>query len=672
MKILYSWLKEFVVLKESPEKVAERLSWHSYETIVDTHQGKDAVLEVSLLPNRVADSASHWGIAREIGLVTRRKVTPPKISVKESARKLGSMMKIQIFAQKLVRRYSLRGMTGVAVKDSPEWLKKRLDACGLRPVNNIVDAANYVMLELGQPLHAFDADDIRGSRIIVRQAKKGEMIETIERKTYTLTGSEILIADPEGPLGLAGVKGGRRGEISAKTKTIVIESANFDPATTRETSKRHNVKTDASWRFENNLDPNLTVRALDRVTTLIQKLAGGEILKGMLDYYPKKVLPWPIVVDAAYLSRLIGAEISETKIISLLKPFLVKVKRLGKRRVLLRVRTSRRDLRYPEDIAEEVARLIGYNNIPEKAPLAPLMPPAKNESLEFRETLKDHLVALGLDEVSNYSFINERDAGTLRLPRGELIEVQNPISGEWKYLRPMLFPNLLKNVRDNLRFFPEVRIFEIGKRYRWRGVTPEESWRVAGMISAKNRGAKDLFFEAKGVLESLLERLGFDREDYRFGASQSPREFDATLFLGDAELGSVGILLPREAEAYEIELPVASWGLDLEKLEKEVAGEHEFQPLEKYPHVLRDISILVPAGKQIAEIEEIIYTASPRFLEEVELFDVYEGEGIPEGQKSLAFHLIFRAPNRTLTNEEVDGEMRKISVSLEAIGAQIR
>ncbi|MFN7088521.1 MAG: phenylalanine--tRNA ligase subunit beta [Candidatus Paceibacteria bacterium] len=600
MKILYSWLKDFISIKESPEKLAERLSFSSFETLVDKKLKNDAVLEISLLPNRVADAAGHLGIAREIGLLTGRVIKFKEKLPKTIPMPIAKFVKLQIQSHKLVRRYSLRGVIGVKVKESPTWLKKRLRACGLRPINNIVDLTNYVMLELGQPLHAFDLDQIADLRrsirmremeqstkqspnsqkiIIVRQARKGEKIETIERKTYELQGFEILIADPEGPLGLAGIKGGRRAEISNKTKNIVIESANFDPVAIRRASKLHNLKTDASWRFENNLDPNLTIIALDRVVSLIQEVAGGEILNGALDYYPKKEKPVPIVVSMEKTAGLLGVALTEQKFINLIKPFCRKIERRGKGKFVLHINTYRRDLRYPEDIAEEVARLIGYNNIPARPPVAPISVPSKNELYEAREILKDHLISLGFSETQNYSFISEADATRFQLSWQNLIEIENPMSREWKYLRYNLLVGLLKNVRDNLRYFKEVRLFEIGKEYSLKGQVPDERWSLCALIASKTVDTKANFFELKGALESLLERLGFDREDYRFARPpkvpvlcQIP---ECALYIEDHQVGTIDYVPEDILRAYDIDAKVAYFSLDISALSKELEEELE-------------------------------------------------------------------------------------------------
>lgn len=677
MRILYSWLKDYMDIKESPEKLADLLSVSSFEMIVDKKMGKDAVLEVSLLPNRVADASSHFGVARETALVKGKKLDIRDERLEGSAVKLAKTFSLEVEAPRtLVRRYMLAGMTGVEVKESPGWLKKRLIACGLRPINNIVDAANYVMLEFGQPLHAFDADGVSGRKIIVRKARKGEKIETIERKTYMLSGSETLIADKSGPLALAGVKGGKKGEISGRTKNIVIESANFDPISTRQTSRLHGLKTDASWRFENDLDPNGAAPALNRALKLIQEVAGGEILSGTLDFYPVKVLPRPVAIEPSKISKLIGHEIPVSRMLKLAAPFCESIEKGGKDRIIFHVKTCRRDLKYSEDIAEEIARLIGYNSIKPKLPFAFLIPPAKNEIVEFRERLKDEFVSLGFSETCNYSFIGERDAELLAIDRSRLVEIGNPVSRETKYLRWSLFPNIMKNIANNLRFFPEVRIFEVGKHYdQMEKGACRESWGAGGAVARKNADIRALFFEAKGAIESFMERLGFERDDYRFRESGGPWVIPgaaAAVFVGDKEIAAVGAVRPDTAALYGIDCPVIYLHIVIDALQNAVSEEHEFEPLHKYPDVARDISILVPIFTKVEDVDNVISEAGAKYLEDVDLFDIYEGDDLPDGKTSMAFHLVFRAEDRTLTDEEAGRELERIIGALKQFGAEIR
>lgn len=686
MKILYSWLKDYAEIVESPEKLAKLLSTVSFETVVTKKIGTDAVFEIGLLPNRVADASGHFGIAREVALIKGKKLEFPAKRPNGAGDDIRKTFSCDVLEKTECRRYMLAGMTGVGIGDSPQWLKKRLLACGIRPINNVVDAANYAMLELGQPLHAFDADKVVGKRIIVRFANKGEKIETIEKKAYDLFGSEVLIADRDGPLALAGVKGGRRAEISQRTSAILIESANFNSVSTRETSKLHALKTDASWRFENDLDPNAVEIALWRALALIKEVAGGDIMNGVFDYYPKKVLARPIAIDTVRISRLIGKDIRANTIRNLILPFCRSIKMSGSGKMFLKIETHRRDIKYFEDVAEEVARLIGYNAIVPVSPVAELISPARNEEVAFRERLCDEMVRFGFSETYNYSFVSAQDISRIGVLEEEIVELENPVSGEHRYLRRTLLPNLLKNARDNLRFFQEVRMFEIGKQYKRLvgkssskksapDLQPEEKWQLAGIITGRGVNAKDAFDETKGVIEALLERFGLDSDDYEIVSPENDSYFlpgaFAEVLIDGRGAARIGVLQDEILRAYDVGAPAAYWSIDVELLRRAVAEEHEFEPLHKYPDIIRDISVLVPAFTKIEEVESAIADAGAKYIEDTDLFDVYD-EGLPKDKVSMAFHLIFRAPDRTLTDEEVNEEIKKIIKALKSIGAEIR
>ncbi|MBI1975358.1 MAG: phenylalanine--tRNA ligase subunit beta [Parcubacteria group bacterium] len=700
MKILYSWLKDYIALKESPEKLAEILSLYAFESRVVQRVGQDGVIDIELFPNRVGDAASHIGIARELTMVLRRPLKWQSPKLQEGRKRASEFVSVKVEASKVCPRYSARVVSGIKVGLSPLWLKKRLAACGLRSINNVVDVTNYVMLELGEPLHAFDWNKlsvtssqllVQGNRkpktedrrpiIVVRRAKKGEVIDALDAKPYTLTPEDVVIADSKGPLAIAGIKGGRRAEIDKKTQTIVLEAANFDPITIRKTSKRLGLRTDSSWRFENGLDPNLTSLALDRAAELIQSICGGEVARGIVDVYPKKVLPRPIVVDLRRLSALIGSHVTVKDIVMGLAPILYDIRFVKKNphALILKVHTARQDLQYQEDIAEEVARVVGYQNLQSEYPVAPMGAPGRNEAWEFREILRNHLASLGFSEVYNHSFIDEFDARVLKFLTNwpPLMEVENPISRAVRYLRPDLFAGLMKNIRDNLRFYKEVHLFEVGKQYRWAGVNkPQEDWKLAGIIVRGGAQPKDLFFEAKGILESLCSGMGLDRDDYKFGESKQNMYFipgqTSSVWFGGRELAKVGIVRSEIGSVYGVDVPVAYWRIDIDPLMHEVEEEHEYEPPHKYPDAIRDISMVVPIDTKVEEVQNVMHAVSPQYLEDIDLFDIYEGVGGSAEKKSFAFHLIFRSDIRTLTDEEVSREIKKIVGALEEFGAEIR
>jgi phenylalanyl-tRNA synthetase beta chain len=724
MKILYSWLKDYISLNESPEKLAEILSLRAFETSVLQKIGiKDAVFDVEIFPNRVGDAASYFGLARELSMILRRplKVENPlaRLSagrkwpldkardkkIETSKLKAADFVSVKVLAKDLCPRYSARAVMGVKVGPSPLWLKKRLFACGLRPINNVVDITNYVMLELGEPLHAFDLDKIADSRgsqadqrgknisvnqrpnprksalIIVRRARKGEVIDALDEKTYQLTEDDLVIADGFGKdsgnvLALAGIKGGKRAEIDKNTKNVVLEAANFDAIAIRKTSKRLGLRTDSSWRFENGMDPNLTAPALDRASQLIAEIAGGRVANGIVDVYPRPVVSRPIIIDLKRLQSLIGLAVSAQEVISLLKPILEQGKVLAAGKLLLRPVTARRDLQYPEDIAEEIARLIGYQNLTPKPALAVLAAPSGEESLRFREILRDWLAAMGFSEVYNYSFTGERDIAALKLDAAKHLQLENPLTSETAYLKREPFVGILKNVRDNLRFFDTVRIFEIAKSFAPALDGAAEEWRLSGAVSRKESSSQEIFFEAKGAIESLLQNAGLDKDDYIFtdlsDDGHLAKGSSALLKIGNEAVGKVGLFRQDYARVYNIGAPLAHWTLKIDSFFRAAEEEREFEPFSKYPDVSRDISILAPSGSRVDDVEGVIENSGAKHLADIDLFDIYEGEDLPDGKTAMAFHLIFRDPDRTLTEEEVNREMEKINKALKAFGAEIR
>jgi len=672
MKILYSWLKDYVRLRESPKKLAELLSSKSFETAVISVFGKDAVLDAALLPNRVADSSGHYGIARELGLLLGRKVSEVTFEDLEVSSK-GFPVRVDVPA--LCPRYSAIRIDGIRVGRSPKWMVNRLRKCGLRSINNVVDVTNYVMLELGQPMHAFDCAKIKGG-IIVRRAKKGEHINALDEKRYVLDSRDLVIADDEGVLAIAGIKGGKKAEISARTKDIILESANFDRLTVRETSKRLGLKTDSSWRFEHGLDPNLTVKAIERAVYLLRKVAAGKAVGKIADVYVKQSLPRPIVLDLKWLGKFLGKEFKLSEILRYLKPILTEIKPAGSDRFILKIATWRPDILEREDLAEELARLYGYDRLPASEPAGLLIPPRRNEMRIFKQKLRSILSGLGYAETYLHSFISEDDVKKFAFAPEMLVEIRNPISAAYAYLRPTMLVNLLKAASGNLRFFERCDLYEIGKVFVRSGARIREAEYVAGIsIDKRSRGAHDLLLAAKGAVEHLLESLGLDADDYHFDTASAPGlsgSATMTVVVDSTVLGTIGAVDLPLAINYGIDLPSAYWELDLKTLFKSSSEEHEFEPPHKYPDVIRDISIFVPLGTRVEEVEGVIFGSGAKYLEDIDLFDIYEGDGLPEDKTSMAFHCIFRHNNRTLTDEEVGKDMEKILDALRKFGAEIR
>jgi len=695
MKFSYSWLKELVKFKESPEKLAELLTLYLAETKVSFRK-KRAILDVDLLPNRVADALSHLGLAREISAILGEKFNYPQPKFKEEKKTTKSWITITIKSP-YCRRYVARNIWHVKVKSSPQWLKERLEDCDLRPINNIVDAANYAMLLTGQPLHVFDFQKLAFNRqkkkeIIIRQAKKGEQIITLERQSYKLKESNLLICDKEKPLALAGIKGGLIAEVDKDTRFIIIESANFDGANIHLTAKELGLKTDASWRFEHHLEPDLAAYAVDILAQIIQQIAGGEILKGKIDAINDSSHKNLIPINFTSWEKFLGWSISREEIIK-------KLKLLGfslverKNYLLVNPPLYRNDIENAEDVMGEVARLQGFNQIPSLSPKEEIILPAKNEFWEFKEKIKDWLKVYHLEEVYNYSLISQKDKEILAKDwQGKLIALDNPLSDLFCYLQPTLLLNFLKNIKANFRFVDKLKLFEIGKIYyknprfaqnlvshsaRNQDIKEKEEAVFGGILARKEKILKHpLFYEAKGIIEGLLTDLGIDKDDYSIKPIEKTEyssilEKGMALYVKNQFLGILAIPKKNVLKKYDVEGEVVFWEIKLLGLMALEQAEREYEPLPQYPAAIRDVSFIIKKDILIDKILKIIQESASS-LEDADLFDIYEGKNLPSGKQSLSFHLIFRSSEKTLKSEEVDKEMKKIYKALKQLGAIIR
>ncbi len=677
MKFSYNWLKDYLPAIPKPEKLALDLSLKSFEIEKIEKLGSDYVLDVKIPPNRFSDASGHLGLAKEIGAVLSLKVKEPIVKIKEAAEGTSSHLMVKVADAEDCPRYSARLIMDVEVRPSPKWLAEKIKSCGLQPINNIVDASNYVMLETGQPLHCFDYDKLAGQKIkpiIVRRAKKQETIIALDDKTYELNPGVLVIADLQKPLAIAGIKGGQSSGINPKTTRIVIESANFDPVLIRLASQSLNITTDASIRFEHGVDPNITETSINRLASIIQEVAGGNIAKGIIDAYPHKQSAKALGFDLIKFQEFSGISIPSSQIREIFKKLGFTIAKQTKNNLTLIVPVGRLDVERFEDLAEEILRIYDYNKIPEIPPTGVLIPADHNENVTWRRQIKKTLATLGLNEVYNYAFISKNDLSNYKLKDGETIKIANPLSSEFEFLRPTLIINLLKNTGENFRFYDEVKIFELAKVFQKGGVGPYEEWRVAGLISKKDKKAHP-FLELKGVVEKMFEAFGF--WDLEFHDLKSNAWFlagrSAEIKTGEESLGFIGEISPSLTQKYNDSYPAVAFEMDLEKIIKSIKEETEYEPLTKFPAVIRDISLLVGAEIRVSEILNIINDSEKNILRDVDLFDVYEGEKIGANKKSLSFHLIFQATDRTLTTEEIGQSLEKIISNLKSkLEAEIR
>ncbi len=713
MVFSYNWLQSFFQKKlPKPEKLTELLTMHSFEVAGVKRASKDYVLDIDVLPNRGPDCFSHLGIARECAALMSLKLKTQNLKLKEDKKlRTKDFIKIEVKDKTDCSRYTARVITNVKVGFSPKWIQKRLKVCGLRPINNIVDIANYVMLETGQPLHAFDLDKISGMKIpnpksqipnkskiqnpkiktiIVRRTKKGEKIITLDNEKYNLDEDILVIADSKEPLAIAGIKGGKKAEIDKKTRTVVLESANFNSRVVRKGSKILDLKTDASWRFEHGIDPNLTEIAINRAADLIQKEARGKITSGLVDFYPKKVLPKKITLSYIYLTKLLGVKIEREEAKEVLTRLGFKIVKEKHPFLTVEVPTFRLDISLPEDLIEEIGRIYGYQKIPAFFPIVSLIPPKRNFQIFWENIIKNILKELGFTEVYNYSFIGGKEAKIFRYKDSEIVEIENPTSKEFRYLRPSLVLNLLKNIKSNFKYLPvsslsrrrwqagydKIQIFELGKIFlkdQKRRKVLEKKMLSGGLASKRISSKADEFYCLKGTIDSLFNKLGIS--DIWYDSYQpSPEQSKLTIWqpkkcaeikISQEEIGFLGEISPSILKDLDIKGKIVLFDLDFERIANLCSEEHEYQPISQYPAAVRDLAVLVPRGVKVVEVLNKIGSISGSLVRDVDLFDIYEGEELPRGKKNLAFHIIYQAEDRTLKSGEIDKIQQKIIKVLE-------
>lgn len=702
MKYSYNWLKKLSGTKKSSEKVAEDLTMHCFEIDKIEKNKDDAVLDIKVLPDRSHDCLSHVGMAREIAVLEEKKIDYDfdglKLSSVKTRYSVSPRLRIKIEDKKLCPRYLAAIMKDVKVKESPLWLKNELQNCGINSINNVVDATNYVMLEIGQPLHAFDFNKLASRertesdsvRMVVRRAKDKEKIELLDGVVKELTSDDLLITNGETPLAIAGIKGGKVAEVTSKTETLILEAANFNSTAIRKTRVRLGIRTEASDRFEKDIDPNLAEKALVRVAEILEKIAGGKMAE-VADVYPNPIKPWKIRLGLDYVSGLLGENIPVKDAVRILRLLEVDVKMPGSKSASLEcvISTFRLDLKTPEDLIEEIGRIWGYEKIKPQPLTGKVIPAVQNKTVFFERKIKENLAGLGFDEMYNYSFYSEKDVNGCGLGEIKHLELANPQNPDQKYVRASLIPNIIKNVYENLKNFQEFRLFEIGRVYFPTDGFPKEKRMLAMAQILEEDRASDTFLILKGAMEDLLESFGMNKNLVSVAEPKSPEGFwhpvrsaeikinshTKDLFacqldsrpeyfgVGVKEsVGHIGEINPAILKNYRIKKKIAVAEIDLENLRKVTEKEEiTYQPIRKFPIVSRDISLLAGRNLTVAEISEQIKKSGGDLVIAIELFDIFE----KNNETSLAFHIDFGAENKTLESREADEAMKKIISDLE-------
>jgi phenylalanyl-tRNA synthetase beta chain len=662
----------------------------------------DATLDLDITPNR-PDCLSVIGIAREIAALTGESLRLPETNYEEVGDPIGSLVSVDIVAPDLCPRYCASLVTGIKIGPSPGWLQQRLNSCGMRPINNVVDITNYVMLEYGEPLHAFDYHKLEGSRIIVRRAKKGEAIITLDGSKRVLTPKILVIADKEKAVAAAGIMGGLDSEVTDKTNTILLESANFNQSAIRRGCAHLQFQSEASMRFDKGLNVELPLIPLKRATQLLVQLTGGKAAKGLIDVYPGKSEPEPISLSTWEVKRISGLEVAREEMLKVLRALDFEcTERDSDSEISVYVPYWRSDIRCPADLVEEVVRIIGY----EKVPLTRLGSPLPQQESRLsesarrgnlREGLRSILTGFGFQEVLTYSLVSLGKLQNLS-PNLELsiqpLKVANPMSREQEYLRTSLRAGLLATVAHNQKFEQAgTRLFEIGKVFlpkaspiiaseakqsREGRELPQEREALCAVLTGpraelswqSDDGLLD-FFDAKGVAQSVLNQVGLkavfeisDDEGLLPGKG-------ADIVVGGDGIGVIGELHPKVAHSFELSGAACLLEIDLEKLLAKIAVTKQYQPIPRFPSATRDIALVVDEQVSYGKVEEIIQGFP--LVTKVILFDLYRGEQIAEGNKSFAIRIVYRSPKHTLTDDEVDRTQGQILGKLgQELGATLR
>jgi phenylalanyl-tRNA synthetase beta chain len=651
----------------------------------------DMVLDIDVLPN-MARCMSMIGVAREVAVLTDQALRLPAANLVAAGEPVEGKVQVQIEDPKLSARYAAALILGTRIGSAPGWMQRRLTYAGMRPINNIVDITNYTMLEWGQPLHAFDFDKLTqraGGKptIIVRPARAGEKMQTLDGQLRELTPENLVIADSAGPIAIAGVMGGAETEVSPSTTNILLESANFDFVSVRRTMKAFNLPSEASVRFSRGIHPETVRPAAERAAELMRQHGGGTVCRGLIDCYPKSALPQVVELDTREVTRILGLELPSDEMVRTLRAleFQVEEKRPGRFRVTSP--PNRLDIQSSADLIEELVRIHGYDRLPATMLQDQLPEQVGNRSLDLEERFRDLLVNMGLQEVITYSLTEPGREAPLVGNQTPYVRLANPISSERVVMRQSLLASVLEIASNNRKHTEDIRLFEIGAVYLGRPgqKLPDEPRRLAIVMTGKRApefwedggkpGGKLDFFDLKGVIESLTYDLHLAEVSYRTSTIDHLHPGRAAeLLLAGESVGHFGQLHPKVTNHYGLaDSSVLVGELDLEAILAKIPERFLFVPVPRFPSALRDIAVIVAETVSAEQVMAEIRAAGGDLLGNIRVFDLYKGESIPAGTKSLAFALTYQASDRTLTDKEVDKVHKKIEERLtRVLKAQVR
>lgn len=634
------------------------------------------IIDFEITSNR-SDCFGIYGIARETAATYGAKLKPLEMSYRDGVGDVNEHLSVAIH-DGLCRRYAAKMVKNVTIKESPAWLQEKLFDAGVRPINNIVDITNFIMIELGQPMHAFDYRDISGCQIVVERARDGESFVTLDSTERKLDSSMLMIRDGAKSVAIAGVMGGENSEIKTDTTTVVFELANFNGPNIRLTSKKLNLRTDASGKYEKDLDPELISVAMARTCNLIEQLGVGELVGGLVDIYPNKPETVALTVSSAWISKFLGVEIPRTEIVRILNSLYIEVKNAAQDcdELELVVPSFRQDIRIREDVAEEVCRIYGYDRIPPVKIKGEAVEAARTPLQRLRGKVKESMVSSGLYEAVTYSFFSPKAYDSIKLPKDDIrrksVTVLNPLGEDFSVMRTTMIPSMMDCLgRNYARDNKNAGLFEVANVYiPGDDVLPDE--RETLILGFYGDGD---FYTLKGIVENLLKDLGVDKVEY---APETEHPVfhpgrTAKLLVRRKPAGCFGEVHPGVAEQYGIDAKVYLAELDLGLLYEAAKTDKKYKSLPKYPAVARDIAMLIEDTVTVGDIEKVILKSGGELLSEIALFDVYKGKQVPEGLKSVAYSLLYRHEGKTLTDVEVNKVHDNIVKQLkDKLNAQLR
>lgn len=650
----------------------------------------DVVLEFELTANR-GDCFSVFGLVREVAVLTGNTPKWPVIQAKEDDEaKAAELIRIGIEAEDLCDRFSARVLKNVRIAPSPEWMQQRLEGAGIRAINNVVDVTNFVMVELGQPMHAYDYDEIAGKSLTARRAAAGEELHTLDDSTRKAKGDELVIADSEKAAGLAGVMGGLETEVTEKTTTVVLEAASFNGPSIRRTSRACGLHSEASGRFERGVDVTKTERALERAAQLLQDMGACTVTRGIVDVYPAPKDVTRVAFTTAQINRRLGTELPGTKMAEILESLGFGVEASGGDSYLVTVPSWRNDVTYMEDLSEEVARIYGFDNIQSSTPYGSVMQGRQSERQNFVDRIKAVLTSLGMDEELSFAFTHPSMFDKLNIPADselrKAIPIMNPLTDEYPLVRTTLLSSIFENTARNFsRKNEDIRLFEVAPVFYPKALPvteqPDEVLKLAGLITGRRSSvgwnqSNELvdFYDLKGIVEELLANLSISKYTVETGEHYAMHPGKTAVFKKGREvIATLGEVHPAVAEALGITKKMYIFEMDVATLMKYTALNFHYEALPKYPAISRDLAVLVDAAVEAGAIEKTIAKNAGKHFKGVCLFDVYTGKQIGEGKKSLAFTMQFQSKDKTLTDEEADTAFQNILTAVQKeYGAELR